>query len=91
MGSIAARDCVRVLELAEQVAAAHLLVTQQALMLRRRTGELPTEALAPHVRAFLETATPWFEFLDEDRRLDRTLEQTTAAVRARTWPLHDSL
>jgi histidine ammonia-lyase len=32
MGSIAARDCLRVLTLTEQVAAAHLLATQQAVL-----------------------------------------------------------
>jgi len=34
MGTIAARDCVHVLELTEQVAAAHTLTAVQALNLR---------------------------------------------------------
>ena len=40
MGTIAARDCLRVLELTEQVAAAMVLATHQALLLRGRGGEL---------------------------------------------------
>jgi histidine ammonia-lyase len=88
MGSIAARDCMRVLELTERVAAAHLLATQQGLELRRRAGELPAQALGRELCAFLERATPWFEFLEEDRRLDITLERTARAIRDGAWPLY---
>ena len=40
MGTIAARDCIRVLELTEQVAAAVTLGSVQALELRTESGEL---------------------------------------------------
>jgi histidine ammonia-lyase/phenylalanine ammonia-lyase len=40
MGTIAARDALRVLELTEQVAAAHLLACSQALRLRERSKEI---------------------------------------------------
>ena len=90
MGSIAARDCLRVLTLTEQVAAAHLLATQQAVLLRRRDGELEPADLAPALRGFVERTAQYFDFLAEDRRLDATLECVTGAIRAQAWPLYDS-
>jgi histidine ammonia-lyase len=90
MGSIAARDCLRVLALTEQVAAAHLLATQQAVLLRRRDGELEPAALAAPLRGFVERTAEHFDFLAEDRRLDATLERVTCAIRAQAWPLYDS-
>jgi len=88
MGSIAARDCVRVLELTEQVAAAHLLATRQAMLLRLRQGELREAALSADARRFIDGVAPYFEFLEEDRRLDQTLARTAQAVRARAWALY---
>ena len=38
LGTIAARDALRVLELTEQVAAAHLVTTRQAVFLKARSG-----------------------------------------------------
>ena len=89
MGSIAARDCLRVLTLTEQVAAAHLLATQQALLLRARAGELDAAALSAAVSGFMGAVAPHFEFLAEDRRLDGTLERVANAIRTRAWPLYD--
>jgi histidine ammonia-lyase len=90
MGSIAARDCLRVLALTEQVAAAQLLATRQALLLRRRAGELEPAALSGAVRGFVESVAPYFDFLDEDRRLDGTLARAADAIRAQAWPLYNS-
>jgi histidine ammonia-lyase len=88
MGTIAARDCLRVLELTEQVAAAMVLATQQAVLLRRRQGELGPENLSPGAREFVEKVSACFEFLEEDRRLDRTLQCTVDAIRERAWCLY---
>jgi len=90
MGSIAARDCLRVLELTEQVAAAHLLAAQQALWLRARAGELDAGALPAPLRALEQRVAAHFAFLEEDRRLDGTLEKTTRALREQAWPLDPS-
>ena len=90
MGSIAARDCLRVLVLAEQVAAAQLLATRQALLLRARAGELAPAALSGAVRGFADSVEPYFDFLEEDRRLDGTLTRTAGAIRAQAWPLYNS-
>ncbi len=46
MGTIAARDALRVLELTEQVAAAHVVTTRQAVFLKARSGaKLPAPVL----------------------------------------------
>jgi len=88
MGTIAARDCLRVLELTEQVAAAMLLATQQAVLLRRRQAELEASQLAPAVRGFVSDLESQFEFVEEDRRLDQSLQRTLGAIRAQAWNLY---
>jgi histidine ammonia-lyase len=86
MGTIAARDCLRVLELTEQVGAAMLLAARQGLALRARMGELP---LQPALSAFLEDLSARIPLVEEDRALDRELLQLCAAIRQRAWGLHE--
>jgi histidine ammonia-lyase len=88
MGTIAARDCLRVLELTEQVAAAMVLATHQAVLLRRRDSELDPASLSCGAREFAENVSAHFEFLEEDRRLDQTLQRTVGAIRAKAWSLY---
>jgi histidine ammonia-lyase len=90
MGTIAARDCLRVLELTEQVAAAMVLATQQAVLLRRRQGELEAGQLPAEMGAFVEKVSADFEFLEEDRRLDQTLRRGVEAIRAKAWKLYST-
>ena len=88
MGTIAARDCLRVLELTEQVAAAVLLAAVQGIWLRQRQGELSPDAVSPAISAFLGGVGEYFEFLGEDRRLDKTLRRTAEGIRAKHWALY---
>jgi histidine ammonia-lyase len=88
MGTIAARDCLRVLELTEQVAAAMTLATYQGIVLRERQGELSRGMLAPEVAVFLDGIARHFEFLEEDRRLDQTLSSMVEQIRAQAWRLY---
>ena len=91
MGTISARDCVRILELTEQVAAAVLLASVQALELRLRAGELDDSHLLPTVLEMKESVFADFEFLTEDRALDAELRGFTAMIRNRTWKLYDEV
>ncbi len=50
MGTIAARDCLRILQLTEQVASAVLLASVQGLKLRIKSGEVKDETLTEPVR-----------------------------------------
>ena len=86
MGTIAARDCLRVLELTEQVASALVLATTQAVELRFR-GETPR--LTVPCAEFCRNVREHVAFLDEDRPLERDLRLTTELIRKRTWPLYD--
>lgn len=81
MGTIAARDCVRVLELSEQVAAALLVAVRQALALRVRMGAVLPEPLVPFVQR-LDARIP---FIDGDRALDAELLALVADVREGRW------
>ena len=88
MGTIAARDCLRVLELTEQVAAALIMATHQALALRQRQGEMKPATLDAGVCAFADRTDGLFEFLGEDRRLDETLQRVIGEIRNRSWQLY---
>ena len=80
MGTIAARDCLRVLELTEQVAAAHTLATVQAVRLRLRINDA---TFVPHpLQAFVESVSASSPFVDEDRALEADLRALTARIAA---------
>jgi histidine ammonia-lyase len=85
MGTIAARDCLRVLTLAEQVAAGALLAACQGLELRaQRAKKAPPAALQSMLEAFRKDSA----FLEEDRRLDQELQLLCGRIRDRAWPLY---
>jgi histidine ammonia-lyase len=86
MGTIAARDCLRVLELTEQVCVAMLVAARQGVALRcAQDGVLPGAALQAF-QADLERRIP---FVAEDRALDTDLISLLAALRNREWALYD--
>jgi histidine ammonia-lyase len=80
MGTIAARDCVRIIELTEQVTAALLLATRQACALRFPDG-LPRQ-LGAGLLSCLDVVGALVPFVDEDRRLDLDLARLLDAIRA---------
>ena len=84
MGTIAARDCIRVLELTEQVGAACLLCAVQAIDLRLQSGDLSQGNITP-IRKIMDQVHANFEFLTEDRPLERDLRQTLSLIRTRYW------
>lgn len=86
MGTIAARDCLRVLQLTEQVAAATLLAATQGLALRQRQAELPS--LTAPLAAMTDAVHSFFAFVDEDRPLEADLRHTIDLIQHRQWPLY---
>ena len=88
MGTIAARDCLRVLDLSEQVAAGCLLASVQGIELRRRRGELPDNAVNQELREMCDAVSHVFPFLDEDRPLESTLREMVSKIREQAWPLY---
>jgi len=87
MGTIAARDCLRVLELSEQVVAAMLIAARQGLALRARAQDLQ---LSPALSAMQQDLETRIELVVEDRALDRDLQTLLVAIREGAWPLYAS-
>tara|TARA_R110000782_G_scaffold78327_3_gene156204 strand:+ start:977 stop:2548 length:1572 start_codon:yes stop_codon:yes gene_type:complete len=87
MGTIAARDCLRVLTLVEQVAAASLHAACQGVELRSElTGEVPPADL----QAFVAECRQHFPALYEDRALESELRLLCRLIRQRQWRLYDA-
>ena len=86
MGTIAARDCLRVLELTEQVVAAMLIAARQAVALRQRDHVLTTlpDALAAMQADLCERIV----LVTEDRALDHDLRALLGAIRGEAWNLY---
>lgn len=88
MGTIAARDCLRVLELTEQVAAASLLAATQGIEIRRRRGELDENHMSERLKAICSSVLNEFEFVTEDRPLEKDLRQFITHIQQRHWSLY---
>ena len=86
MGTIAARDCLRVLELTEQVVAALLITVRQGVWLRMQASpELqPHAALAAMQDALAADIKP----VEEDRRLEPDLRVLLQRIRSQAWELY---
>ena len=85
MGTIAARDALRVIELTEQAAAAHLIACVQAVRLRLRDGRLKPAELGERVSGFITAVEDRVPFVDEDAPLDRTLRALCIAIADGRW------
>jgi histidine ammonia-lyase len=87
MGTIAARDCLRVLELTEQVVAALLITVRQGVWLRCRINR------SLRLQAALQTMMHQLEndvvALEEDRRLEPDLRLLLERIRSRAWKLYE--
>jgi len=86
MGTIAARDCLRVLELTEQVAASLLVTVRQGVWLRQRvdTQRALPAPLARMMALLGQDVAPVLE----DRRLDRELQLLLGRIRDQAWSLY---
>lgn len=85
MGTIAARDCMRVLQLTEQVAAASLMSAVQAVELRIKQGELEESSLSEAILATKQEVFAEFELLTEDRPLEHDLRKFTHMIQSKEW------
>ncbi|HEX5693754.1 MAG TPA: aromatic amino acid ammonia-lyase [Arenimonas sp.] len=86
MGTIAARDALRVIELTEQVVAALLVTARQGIALRRALDGGAQLAAAPE--AMYDDLASRLPLVVEDRALDVELRQLLAAIRAEAWSLY---
>jgi histidine ammonia-lyase len=87
MGTIAARDCLRIIELTEQVTAALLVTARQGVALRRALERDTGLSAAPEeMLVDLGRRVP---LVVEDRALDGELRQLIQAIRDRAWSLYE--
>lgn len=84
MGTIASRDCIRVIELTEQVAAAVLLAASQALHIRLERGEI-TDKRIEGVRKTYDQVFEKFAPLACDRQLEPDLRMTLELIREKHY------
>lgn len=90
MGTISARDCLRVIELTQQVCAATILACVQGIELRKRQGDLKESQLTPAVREFCAKVRKISKFVDEDRPLDKELRRMLELINSEAWALYPS-
>jgi len=84
MGTISARDCVRILELTEQVAAAMLIAVVQGVELRENSAELSSE-----LNTTIKQVREKVSFLETDRALEKELRLCVQLIRQRYWNLYE--
>ena len=84
MGTIASRDCIRILELSEQVAAAVLLASAQALRIRLERGEISEERIK-NLKATYDQVFSKFAPLECDRQLEKDLRNTLELIRKKFY------
>lgn len=86
MGTIAARDCLRVIELTEQVVAGMLIAARQGLALRQRVGlEAQLHDALAGMYADLGERIP---LVEEDRALEGELRRLLLDIRTQSWELY---
>ena len=89
MGTIAARDCLRIIELTEQTAAAALLGALQGLELRIRNKELKTSMFPAEVAELLNAVRAKVPFIEEDRALENDLRWMLERIQAKAWKFYE--
>ena len=86
MGTIAARDCLRVMELTEQVVAALLITVRQGVWLRARLN--PQLVLSPGLQQMMAALEKDIAAVQEDRRLEPDLRLMLERIREQDWTLY---
>lgn len=84
MGTIAARDCTRVLVLTEQAAAAVLLAAVQGVELRGRAQQL-----CPDLRQTIQQVRAVSALLETDRPLEQELRRCLVIINQQGWRLYE--
>jgi len=87
MGTIAARDALRVLQLSEQVAAAQLMAAYQGMLLRARQGLLSSAHYSESLRLFMNKLETTVPLLIEDIPLEPCLREIVGHIQQRMWPM----
>lgn len=90
MGTVAAFDALRIVELTEQVIAAHVIACTQAIRWRVRNRQLAERTIGPAIFEFLESLDASVPFIEEDVPLDGVLRELCATIRSQSLPLGEA-
>ena len=80
MGTIGARDALRVNQLTAQVAAAHMMAATQAIELRLKSGDLSELMIGPRVLEQMTKVREIVPFIAEDQPMDKMLSEMTNQI-----------
>lgn len=89
MGTISARDCIRVLELTEQVVAAGLLAVTQATYIRIRDDGKSLAECSVDMLAMYNDIVGSFNPVIEDRALDKDIKNMIKKIKEQHWKLFE--
>jgi histidine ammonia-lyase len=89
MGTIAARDCLRILQLTEQVGAASLMAASQAVQIRLNHNELDRTSLSNKITKTLDQVFSHFNLVDEDRSLESELRLFVDLIQKEHWSTYE--
>ncbi len=89
MGTIAARDCMRILQLTEQVAAAVLIASCQGVELRIRQGDIKESDLSNNILNTIKEVRVESDFLNEDRALEDELRRLIENIQGQALSLYE--
>ena len=87
MGTISARDCLRIVELTEQVVAAMLIAARQGIELRQRVAG-PQSELRDEPAMMFSDLRQRIPLIEEDRALDVELRGLLDDIRSERWALY---
>lgn len=88
MGTIAARDCLRINQLTDQVIAASLMAVQQGVRLRIDNQQLELERLPAELAGMLDELARQLPLVDEDRPLESELRTLLQQIAQQHWTLY---
>ncbi len=88
LGTIAARDCLRILDLTEQVVAAMLIAARQAVALRQRVR--PSLQLSHRLSLFYSRLEAHIPLIEEDRPLEAELRSLLESISKESWNVTDA-
>jgi len=89
MGTIAARDALRVIQLTEQVIACTLLASIQAINIRLKSDDLQAQQVGKVIQELMTEVGHYFAELDEDRPLEHELRTTINNIQSQAWALYE--
>ncbi|CAO4835919.1 MAG: Histidine ammonia-lyase [Holosporales bacterium] len=88
MGTIAARDALRVIELTHQVLAAHMIATLQAVRIRMKQNRLNLDHLTNDISLYIASIENIIPYITDDQPLDTCLRTLVKKIHDQDFYLY---